>query len=40
MKIHPVRTKFLSLRTDRQTGMTKLTVAYCNFAKAPKKKKV
>jgi len=27
-------------RTDRQTDMTKLTVAICNFAKGPKKKSI
>jgi len=30
----PVGAEF-SLRTDRQTDMTKLIVAYCNFVKAP-----
>ena len=27
------------MRTDRQTDMTKLTVALCNFANAPKKRR-
>jgi hypothetical protein len=34
MKIHPVEAELL--HKDRQTDMTKLTVAFRNFAKAPK----
>jgi hypothetical protein len=34
MKIRPVRAALF--RTDGQTDMTKLIVAFCNFANAPK----
>jgi len=34
MKIHPVGTK--SFHVDGQTGITKLIVAFRNFANAPK----
>jgi hypothetical protein len=39
MKIHPVKAEFLHAedgRTDGQTDMKKLTVAFRNFANAPK----
>jgi hypothetical protein len=38
MKIHPVGDKLLHAdgRTDRETCMTKLAVAFRNFANAPK----
>jgi hypothetical protein len=37
MKIRPVGAEFYHAggRTDRQTDMTKLIVAFCNFANAP-----
>jgi len=35
MSICPVGAK--SFHVDRQTDMTKLTVAFCNFANVPKK---
>jgi len=38
MKIRPVGAEFGAVRrTDRQTDMTKLIVAFRNFANAPKK---
>ena len=39
MKIQPLGTELIQAdrRTDRHTDMTKLMVAFCNFAKAPKK---
>ena len=38
MKIRPVGAKFFhsDRRTDRQTDMTKLIVAFCSFSYAPK----
>jgi hypothetical protein len=38
MKINPVVAELLNAdgQTDRRTGMTKLIVAFRNFAKAPK----
>jgi len=37
MKTRPVGEEYLHAcgRTDIQTGMTKLVVAFCNFANAP-----
>ena len=39
MKIRPVEAELFNAerRTDRQTGMTKLMVAFRNFSNAPKK---
>jgi len=37
MKIHTVGTNLFHV--DRQTNLTKLTVALCNFVNAPKKQK-
>jgi hypothetical protein len=40
MKIRAVEAELLHAdrRTDGRTDMTKLVVAFCNFAKAPKEK--
>jgi hypothetical protein len=38
MKIRPVGAELFHADEERQTDMTKLTVAFRNFAKAPKKR--
>ena len=40
MKIRPVGAEFFNAdrQADRRTDMTKLIVAFCNFANAPKMK--
>ena len=37
MKIHPVGADMFHAQTDRQTDMTKLIVAFSNFANSPMK---
>ena len=40
MKIRPVGAELLSMRSDGETNMMKLTVAFRNIVKAPKKMSV